>query len=117
MKSPETYAHQLGWRLKYICKRLRIKREKLAPVVNVDPVRIHAMQRGEYTPDAEFIAKISQQYNLNPTWLITGHGGEFAESKEFTEIIQAVKKDAWLQKHVLDLVRHHGNRNTAKHQL
>ncbi|MGD9642791.1 MAG: helix-turn-helix domain-containing protein [Elusimicrobiales bacterium] len=104
----KSYASHLGYRLRYIFARLRIKPEKLAPIINVDPARIQAMMKGELTPDAEVLAKIAEHTNASPAWLLTGASPSFlqSESKEITEIIQALKKNPKLKQYILDTIKH-----------
>jgi transcriptional regulator with XRE-family HTH domain len=82
----ESISH-IGIRIKEIRRELRISQKDFAEEVNISGSFLSEVEAGKSKPGYEFITSVTQKYNVNPMYLLTGDGGMFqAETPEETLI-------------------------------
>ncbi|UNF47875.1 helix-turn-helix domain-containing protein [Bartonella krasnovii] len=66
-------------RLRLIRESLELNRDQIATRLGINKVVYSYAERGTTFPNVEFLTALSQQLNVNLTWLITGEGEMFSD--------------------------------------
>jgi hypothetical protein len=76
----------LSERLESIISEKRIKSSRaFALSINVDPSLFAKVLKGEREISDSMVKSISEKYNINPDWLLLGHGEKYGQSPNFNE--------------------------------
>jgi transcriptional regulator with XRE-family HTH domain len=67
----------VGKRLLQVIKAKKLSQNKLALSIGVSSGNISDIIKGKNSPSAKFLTLLSEQYNVNLNWLLTGKGSMF----------------------------------------
>ncbi|WP_375650546.1 MULTISPECIES: helix-turn-helix domain-containing protein [unclassified Bartonella] len=70
---------ELAKRLRLIRESLELNRDKIATRLGIKKAIYDHAERGTTFPNVKFLTALSQQLNINLTWLITGEGEMFSD--------------------------------------
>ncbi|WP_375683031.1 MULTISPECIES: helix-turn-helix domain-containing protein [unclassified Bartonella] len=70
---------ELAKRLRLIRESLELNRDKIATRLGIKKAIYDHAERGTTFPNVKFLTALSQQLNVNLTWLITGEGEMFSD--------------------------------------
>ncbi len=94
-----------------IRKEAGISQGKLAKSLGVTITTIWNYENGERNPEAPFLQKISEKFNLNLDWLLMGRGEKyiikFPHDKETTELIHIIVGSPKIRKALLLILKTH----------
>ena len=90
---------EFGKRVAKVRQELKIKQEDFAPSLNIVVSTLSLIETGKTKPGYSFFKKITDVYNVNPLYLLTGKGEKFINEDtlnprekrdygEFTEMIE-----------------------------
>jgi len=101
------YRKLVGARMQEIRKISGISQVELAKILHTTPLTIIRYEQGKRMPDAEFIHNFANHFKISPAWIVIESSPTASppDSKEITEIVQAVKRDKALLDVVLTVVR------------
>jgi len=72
----------LGKRIKLVRKRLRLTQLEFAQQVNVSKSSVVNYELAKRIPDALFLIKLIEKFNISPDWLMTGKSSLFMEDEQ-----------------------------------
>lgn len=100
---------EVGSRLKQFRKQAGLSQQALAEALHVTRLTITRYEAGQLSMGAESLERLASVCGVNLSWLLTGAEALTpytpSESKEITEIIQALKKDNNLVDVVIKIVK------------
>jgi transcriptional regulator with XRE-family HTH domain len=66
-------------RLKLVRKSLKLTQKQLADIIGISQGFYANIEKSRYKIDHEHIIQLSNNFNINPTWLLTGEGEMFLD--------------------------------------
>ncbi|AGF75819.1 hypothetical protein BVwin_07080 [Bartonella vinsonii subsp. berkhoffii str. Winnie] len=85
-------------RLRLIRESLKLNRDQIATRLGINKVVYSYAERGTTFPNVEFLTALSQQLNVNLTWLVTGEGKMFVEVTKVTDLKAPTIPDGLMKK-------------------
>ncbi|WP_375685615.1 helix-turn-helix domain-containing protein [Bartonella sp. AP21QHHD] len=77
-------------RLRLIRESLELNRDQIATRLGIKKAIYDHAERGTTFPNVEFLTALSQQLNVNLTWLITGEGEMFMEVTKVIDLAPTI---------------------------
>lgn len=119
--------HEIGKRLRLIRERIGITQAGLGDKLGIQSQHVSKYERGETVPTWENLIKLTESYDVNINWLLTGKGSMFLSpvtyslggekdislvkdlepDSQIEEIIIELKKDYELKNLIYDYIRHY----------
>jgi transcriptional regulator with XRE-family HTH domain len=75
------HVNHIGFRIKEIRRELRISQKDFAEAINISGSFLSEVEAGKSKPGYEFLNNVTQRYDINPMYLLTGEGGMFQSDK------------------------------------
>ena len=69
----------IGERIKKIRVHFGLNQEEFGKVLGTSQKAISRWEKNKTEPSIKQLQKLTQLFNINPTWLLTGHGSMFLE--------------------------------------
>ncbi len=89
----------LGGRLKLLRKVLGLTQRELAQVLGVSEMTIRRYESDKFQPDADVLAKLAKEFNVNLHWLLTGEGEMF-----ITRSMEEIPKTELLDREIIQKI-------------
>ena len=119
--------YESGKRLRLIRERIGITQAGLGDKLGIQSQHVSKYERGETVPTWENLIKLTESYDVNINWLLTGKGNMFLSpvtyslegeedislvkdlepDSQIEEIIIELKKDFELKNLIYDYIRHY----------
>ncbi|WP_254473793.1 helix-turn-helix domain-containing protein [Bartonella sp. B1098] len=77
-------------RLRLIRESLELNRDQIATRLGIKKAIYDHAERGTTFPNVEFLTALSQQLNVNLTWLVTGEGEMFIDVMKVTNLAPTI---------------------------
>ncbi len=72
-------------RLQYIRLKNNLNQKEFSKKIGIPPTTYRGYEISSSIPNAEVLARICKQFNVNPSWLLLGEGSPFGETKQTPE--------------------------------
>jgi len=72
----------IGNRIKQVRKFLKMSQSQFGKVLGTTQRAVSHWERNEAEPSLEQLQKLTQLFNINPTWLLTGQGEMFLNNNQ-----------------------------------
>lgn len=69
----------LGDRIRQVRKESRLSQKVFGKLCGVSPLTLMRYECGSRGPDARFLVRVSENFNVNANWLLTGQGGVYLD--------------------------------------
>jgi transcriptional regulator with XRE-family HTH domain len=69
----------LGDRIRQVRKESRLSQKVFGKLCGVSPLTLMRYESGSRGPDARFLVRVRENFNVNANWLLTGQGGVYLD--------------------------------------
>ncbi len=69
----------LGDRIRQVRKESHLSQKVFGKLCGVSPLTLMRYESGSRGPDARFLVRVSENFNVNANWLLTGQGGVYLD--------------------------------------